>query len=297
MLRDLGCDLAQGYAISRPLSAQEACAVDCRPAQWTTGRRADPSPRSRIVCARCDRHAATPDEADAAVRRLLWPAACRHRSRGIGASTRLPDSPTTTTLSNAIEAEDRKADSAHHAQRIRRTSRAAWREHRVGLEPRRRIGVLPALLRPEQPRPGRARAAAPQVRRWVAMRPGRPFSAQAIHRNYHYDYRDGWQYDAAATAGKQLGERWSVRASVRYDRYHRGSPAAHGAARRIHRGVRYVGLELRCPGHFSPDRGRSAVVSYTWRNGTVTAVTPPDEKSSNTRARSHATRCSAARRL
>lgn len=49
--------------------------------------------------------------------------------------------------------------------------------------------------------------------------PWTAFSLQALHRDYHYDDRDGWQYNAGVTAGRRIGERWDVSGSVQYDRY------------------------------------------------------------------------------
>ena len=79
--------------------------------------------------------------------------------------------------------------------------------------------------------------------------PWASISAQAMHRNYHYDYRDGWQYDAAATAGKQLGERWSVRGSVRYDRYDADHLQRRSSAGHFERGVRRWGWNFGASGH------------------------------------------------
>jgi hypothetical protein len=49
--------------------------------------------------------------------------------------------------------------------------------------------------------------------------PRTAFGLRALHRDYHYDDRDGWQYDATWSARKAFGERWDVGASVKYDRY------------------------------------------------------------------------------
>ena len=103
-------------------------------------------------------------------------------------------------------------------------------------------------------------------------------SAQAIHRNYHYDYRDGWQYDAAATAGKQLGERWTVRGSVRYDRF-----TADHLQPEVLPGISTAaydtsGWSFGAQATFLLTEADLLSFSYTWRNGTVTAVTPPDEE-------------------
>jgi len=49
--------------------------------------------------------------------------------------------------------------------------------------------------------------------------PWAAFALSALHRDYHYDYRNGWQYGAGLTAGKAFGERWDLSGSVNYDRY------------------------------------------------------------------------------
>jgi hypothetical protein len=107
---------------------------------------------------------------------------------------------------------------------------------------------------------------------WIA------FSAQAVHYDYRYDYRDGWQYDAGATLGKQIGERWSVRGSVRYDRYTADqlqptilpgiSTAAYDTA----------GWSVGFQAAFLLTDADTLSASYAYRNGTVTAVTPPDRQ-------------------
>ena len=102
------------------------------------------------------------------------------------------------------------------------------------------------------------------------------FSAQALHRDYHYDYRDGWQYDAGGTLGKQLGERWSVRGSVRYDRY-----TADHLQPTIRPGISTAaydtwGWNFGAQAAFLLTEADTLAASYGFRNGTVTAVTPPD---------------------
>ena len=48
---------------------------------------------------------------------------------------------------------------------------------------------------------------------WAAL------TAQGLDRDYNYQYRTGWQYDAAATLGKQFGDRWHMSARVSYDQF------------------------------------------------------------------------------
>ena len=104
------------------------------------------------------------------------------------------------------------------------------------------------------------------------------FSAQAVHYDYHYDYRDGWQYDAGAILGKQISERWSVRGSVLYDRY-----TADQLQPTILRGISTAaydtsGWNLSVQAAFLLTAADTLSASYAYRNGTVTAVTPPDRR-------------------
>ena len=105
---------------------------------------------------------------------------------------------------------------------------------------------------------------------WIAL------SAQAVHRDYHYDYRDGWQYDAGAILGKQLGERWSVRGSLRYDRY-----TADHLQPTVRRGISTAaydtwGWNFGVQAGFLLTEADTLSAGYSYRNGTVTAVTPPN---------------------
>lgn len=101
-------------------------------------------------------------------------------------------------------------------------------------------------------------------------------AAQAVHYNYHYDYRDGWQYEAGATLGKRLGERWTVSGSARYDRYEADKlqptllPGFSTAAYDV------SGWNLGAQASFLWTEADVVSVSYNRRNGTVTAVTEPD---------------------
>jgi hypothetical protein len=105
---------------------------------------------------------------------------------------------------------------------------------------------------------------------WVAL------AVQAVHRDYRYDDRTGWEYDAAASFGKQLTERWSLRASVRYDRY-----AADHLQPAVLPGISTAaydtsGWTFGLHALFYATEADTLSASYTHRNGTVTAVTPPE---------------------
>ncbi len=105
---------------------------------------------------------------------------------------------------------------------------------------------------------------------WIAV------AARAVHYDYHYNYRDGWQYDASAALGKRLGERWEVRATARYDRYTADNlqpeviPGLSSAAYDV------TGRNFGAQAAFLWTEADTLSLSYFWRKGTVTAVTPPD---------------------
>lgn len=107
---------------------------------------------------------------------------------------------------------------------------------------------------------------------WVAV------AARAVHRDYHYDYRDGWQYDASAALGKRLGERWEVRATAHYDRYaadHLQPEAIPGVSSAAYD---VAGRNFGAQAAFLLTEADTLSLSYSWRKGTVTAVTPPDHE-------------------
>jgi long-subunit fatty acid transport protein len=107
---------------------------------------------------------------------------------------------------------------------------------------------------------------------WAAL------SGQAVYHNAHYDYRDGWQYDASLTLGKRLSDRWSVQGSVRYDRFEADHlqatilPGYSTAAYDI------SGWTFGARAAFALTESDLLSIGYAWRNGTVTAVTPRDRE-------------------
>jgi hypothetical protein len=180
-------------------------------------------------------------------------------------------------LSNGLEAQDRKADTAavldlsggFHQQLDASTglslsllADSQTYLHYSGLS---NIGVgARALLRTKFG----LGAEAP----WLAV------AAQGVYHNYHYDYQDGWQYEAGATLGKQFGERWGLRGSVRYDAYvaDRVQPAIIPDKP----GSPYdtYGWNLGVQATYLGTDADLFSLSYNWRTGTVTSVTGPDEE-------------------
>ncbi|MBC8007286.1 MAG: hypothetical protein H7X76_04470 [Prolixibacteraceae bacterium] len=105
---------------------------------------------------------------------------------------------------------------------------------------------------------------------WTAV------SLQALHRDYDYDDRDGWQYNAGLTAGKRIGERWEISGSVQYDRYEADNlqqavlPGISSAAYDV------AGWTFGAQAAFLLTEVDTLSISAFRRHGTVTAVTPPD---------------------
>jgi hypothetical protein len=106
--------------------------------------------------------------------------------------------------------------------------------------------------------------------------PWAAFALSALHRDYHYDYRDGWQYGAGLTAGKAFGDRWDLNASVKYDRYeadrHQAAvlPGVSSAAYDV------AGWTFGVQAAFLLTEIDTLSFSGSRRHGTATAVTPPD---------------------
>jgi hypothetical protein len=178
-------------------------------------------------------------------------------------------------LPNALEAEDRKGDTSVTA------NLTGGLHYQLGTNTGLGLNLIAdsATYMRYSGLDNLGLGASAQLRHKFGLGPDVPWaalSAQAIHRDYHYDYRDGWQYDAGATVGKQLGERWNVRASVRYDRYTADQiqptvlPGISTAAYDI------AGWNLGAQATFLLTTADLLSVSYAFRNGTVTAVTPPD---------------------
>jgi hypothetical protein len=178
-------------------------------------------------------------------------------------------------LSNAIEAADRKSDGAA-------TLSLAGGFHQ---QPSDDIGIGMSLIAESESHfhyPGMdnlgvgARAQLRHKFGLGAQAPWAALSLRGLHRDYHYDYRDGWQYDAGLTAGRRIGERWEVRGSAQYDRYEADNlqpavlPGTSSAAYDV------AGWTFGVHAAFLMTEVDTLAVSWSRRHGTVTTVTPPD---------------------
>jgi hypothetical protein len=107
---------------------------------------------------------------------------------------------------------------------------------------------------------------------WIAV------AARAVHDDYNYSYQSGWELDGSVTVGKQLGERWTLEGSARYDDF-----SADRLQPQVLPGVSTAaydtgGWNLVGRVSFLATPADVLVVAYAWRNGTVTSVTAPDEE-------------------
>ena len=118
-----------------------------------------------------------------------------------------------------------------------------------------------------------------QLRQKFGLGSDAPWAAlalRALHRDYHYDYRDGWQYDAGVSAGKTFGERWNLSAFVKYDRYETDKqqpevlPGVSAAAYDV------AGWTFGARTAFLLMQRDTLSFLASRRHGTVTAVTPID---------------------
>jgi hypothetical protein len=107
---------------------------------------------------------------------------------------------------------------------------------------------------------------------WLAI------AAQGVYHNYQYDYQDGWQYEAGATLGTQLSERWSLRGIIRYDAYVADQTQPPLIPNLVGSPYDVYGWNFGVQTTFLATAADRLSLSYTWRTGTVTSVTQPDEE-------------------
>jgi hypothetical protein len=107
---------------------------------------------------------------------------------------------------------------------------------------------------------------------WLAI------AAQGVYHDYQYDYLDGWQYEAGATLGTQLNERWSLRGIVRYDAYVASRTPPPLIPTLVGSPYDVYGWNFGAQTTFLASASDRLSLSYTWRTGTVTSVTQPDEE-------------------
>jgi hypothetical protein len=179
-------------------------------------------------------------------------------------------------VSNSLEAQDRKGDSSISARLSGGVYETLGSNTSVGLS----LVAEPVSYVRYSGLSNIALGANARLRYKFGLgdAPTATFVAQALHRDYHYDYRDGWQYDGTASLGKQLNARWSVRTSVRYDRY-----TADQTQATILPGISTAaydtwGWSFGAQSAYWLTDSDLLSASYTWRNGTATAVTPPDRE-------------------
>lgn len=118
-----------------------------------------------------------------------------------------------------------------------------------------------------------------QVRHKFGLGPHAPwgaFAVRALHRDYDYDFRDGWEYGAGFSGGQRIGERWNLSASVQYDRYE-----ADDLQRPVLPGISTAAYDVSgwtfgVQAAYLLTEVDTISVSGSRRHGTVTAVTPPD---------------------
>ena len=190
------------------------------------------------------------------------------------------DASTTLTyddnVSNALEAEDRKADGAVAAWLSGGLYETLGSSTNLGFS----LIAEPVSYLRYSGLSNLALGASARLRQKFGLgdAPSATLFMQALHRNYHYDYRDGWQYEAGASLGKRLNQRWSARASVYYDRYSADrvqAPVLPGISTAAYD---TAGWNFGAQTAFSLTQADVLSLAYTWRKGTATAVTPPDEE-------------------
>jgi hypothetical protein len=120
-----------------------------------------------------------------------------------------------------------------------------------------------------------------QLRRKFGLGPSAPWlaiAAQGVYHDYQYNYQDGWQYEAGATLGTQLNERWSLRGIIRYDAYVATKTQPPLFPTLVGSPYDVYGWNFGAQTTFLGTSVDRLSLSYTWRTGTVTSVTPPDEE-------------------
>lgn len=118
-----------------------------------------------------------------------------------------------------------------------------------------------------------------QLRHKFGLGPEAPWislAARGVHDDYNYSYQSGWALEGSVTVGKQLGERWTLQGSARYDDF-----SADKVQPQVLPGVSTAaydtgGWNLVGRASFLVTPADVLAASYTWRNGTVTSVTAPD---------------------
>jgi hypothetical protein len=178
-------------------------------------------------------------------------------------------------LSNGLESDDRAADTAAVVEGSAGFHRQLGASTGVGVD----LVADSATYFRYAGLSNTGLGASAQVRSKFGLGGGAPWlalSGRAVHRNYHYDYRDGWQYEGGATLGKQVSERWALRGSARYDAFVADDVKPPGITGKPGGAYDTFGWNLGAQATWLATEADLFSLSYTWRNGTVTAVTQPD---------------------
>lgn len=180
-------------------------------------------------------------------------------------------------LSNGFEADDRKADTAAVVDLSAGLYEPLGASTALGLSLLARSDAYFRYTGLSNVGLG-ARA---QLRTKFGLGPKAPWlaiAAQGVYHSYQYKYQDGWQYEAGATLGMQLNERWSLRGTIRYDAYVADQTQPPLIPTMVGSPYDVYGWNFGAQTTFLATAADRLSLSYTWRTGTVTSVTQPDEE-------------------
>jgi len=203
---------------------------------------------------------------------LLWRSVATCADWGLDATTGLTRN---DNLTNAFESRDLKADTAV-------TATVAGGVHQQ-LSTSTGLGVNLVAEGTQYSRyeglDNLGAGARAQLRTKFGLGPKAPwaaFTARALHRDYRDDLRDGWDYNAGISVGKQLSDRWSVRGSLGYDAFVADRVSARGVPGLSTAAYDIDGWTLGAQAAFRLTEADLLSGALSWRDGSVTAVTHPD---------------------
>ena len=118
-----------------------------------------------------------------------------------------------------------------------------------------------------------------QFRHKFGLGPHTPWASivmRAMHRDYRYDYRDGWQYDATVSSGVRVAQRWELGGSVQYDRYEADDLQPAVLAGVSSAAYDVAGWTFGAHVALLLTESDTVSIAVARRHGSVTAVTRPD---------------------
>ncbi len=203
---------------------------------------------------------------------LLWRSVATCADWGLDATTGLTWN---DNLTNAFEAGDRKPDTAVTASVAAGIHQQLSTSTGLGLS----LVVDGTRYFRYEGLDNLGVGARAQLRTKFGLGPEAPwaaFAARALHRDYHDDLRDGWDYNASISVGKQLSDRWSVRGSLGYDAYVADRVSPGGVPGLSTAAYDIDGWTLGAQAAFRMTEADLLSGTLSWRDGSVTAVTHPD---------------------